>query len=246
MTNSPAAPLFQPRNSPSPHAETLSRWHAAAAPVTIDALLGNARSLGVVVPHADDETLGCGGLIAAAADRGLAVHVTVLTDGAASHPGSVQWPPARLRAHRRTEAAAVAILTRGRGTMGFADAPDGALADYPETADKILGADLLVTRWQGDPHPDHQAAFRIARAAAERLGAQLIAFPLWVLTTVDGPPAHRLVACDVDAALALKRAALAAHRSQLGNLVEDCRGFVLDDELQALFVRAEELYLVIR
>ena len=38
----------------------------------------------VVAPHQDDETLGCGGLIARKRYEGLPVHVVFITDGSAT------------------------------------------------------------------------------------------------------------------------------------------------------------------
>ncbi|MBC7504457.1 MAG: PIG-L family deacetylase [Sandarakinorhabdus sp.] len=194
------------------------------------------------MPHADDETLGCGGLIAAAAARGVTVTATVLTDGAGSHPGSRSWPPARLAQQRRRELRAAAA-TLGVATVIFADAPDGALGDHPGAGVAIPAADLLVTCWRDDPHPDHRAAYFIAQAAARRRRVPLLAFPLWVLTTEMPVPDLPLLRLDVASALARKRVALSHHRSQLGELVEDVRGFVLDEELRQLFVREDELYL---
>ena len=51
----------------------------------------------VVAAHPDDESLGTGGLIAAAHDAGLAVYVVLLTAGEGSHPDSptvsgTSWP----------------------------------------------------------------------------------------------------------------------------------------------------------
>lgn len=240
MKNAPQPGLFPPPLSDV----ALDRWHAAAVASTPAQLFGTARSLAVVVPHADDETLGCGGLIAAATIAGLAVTVIVLTDGAASHPGSTDWPPARLARRRRRELCnAVAILTDCRGHTRFGGAPDGQLRIDADMAATIPPADLYVTCWQDDPHPDHAAAFAIARRAAAAAGAPLLAFPLWVLTTdcaVPALPVHRI---DVCAQLATKRAALAAHASQLGGLVRDVPGFILDDQLQNLFVRSDELFV---
>jgi LmbE family N-acetylglucosaminyl deacetylase len=236
--------MAQTALQPTAPDDALARWHAAARPAAD--LFAGVRTISVIVPHADDETLGCGGLIAQAAARGIAVTVTILTDGAASHPGSRDWPPRRLAQRRRKEArAAVARLTDGRGTVLFGDAPDGALADHGVAPATIAPADLFVTCWQGDPHPDHRAAYGIACAAAARSNATLLAFPLWVLTTDCPVPAHDIVRIDVSAQLARKRAALAEHRSQLGLLVTDVAGFVLDASLTAHFVRADELFVIV-
>ena len=58
----------------------------------------------VVSAHPDDETLGCGGLIARATARGETVHTLFVTDGGASHLNSRAWPRARLGARREAEA----------------------------------------------------------------------------------------------------------------------------------------------
>ena len=60
----------------------------------LEAILDGRRPL-VLAPHADDESLGCGGLLAQAVAAGLQPGVLVLTDGAGSHPGSTRYPPAR-------------------------------------------------------------------------------------------------------------------------------------------------------
>ena len=83
----------------------------------------------------------------------------------------------------------------------------------------------------------------IAQTAAAHWHVPLLAFPLWVLTTPVAVPDLPLLRLDISQHLPSKRAALAEHRSQLGELVHDVRGFVLGDDLQALFVRSDELYL---
>lgn len=222
----------------------LQRWRASASDTTLRELVGHARSLGVVVPHADDETLGCGGLIALAAAAGITVTITILTDGAASHPGSTAWPPARLARRRRSEArAAVRQLAGSEAKTLFVGASDGALDDKAGHCAAIPPADLYVTCWRDDPHPDHRAAFFIAFAAAQSQGAPLLAFPLWVLTTLEPVPQIPLFRLNVRAKLKQKRLAIAMHQSQLGNLIKDTNGFILGDELQRLFVRGDELYL---
>src|SRR5262245_24685447 len=58
--------------------------------VTLRDLVGHSPVL-VLAPHPDDESLGCGGLIAACQAQGHPVHVLVLTDGAGSHRRSRQY-----------------------------------------------------------------------------------------------------------------------------------------------------------
>ena len=83
----------------------------ARLPVVTPEVVLAGRSLVVVAPHPDDESLGLGGFIAAARGSGQPVSVIFLTDGERSHVGSPTYPPARLAATRRREAAAaLAVL----------------------------------------------------------------------------------------------------------------------------------------
>lgn len=66
----------------------------------------------VVAPHPDDESLGCGGLLAMLAQRDCEVAVIFVTDGGASHPHSVSWSRTRLASKRQDEANA-ALLELG-------------------------------------------------------------------------------------------------------------------------------------
>src|ERR1700744_5936492 len=68
----------------------------------LDDLLGGGGAV-IVAPHPDDESLGCGALIAAACAEGRPVRLVVLSDGVGSHPNSVRYPPSRLRALREVE-----------------------------------------------------------------------------------------------------------------------------------------------
>ena len=81
----------------------------------------------ILAPHPDDESLGCGGLIAACCDAGRPPFVLFLTDGTGSHPRSLSYPPDRLRETRQTEARrAMAALGLGRDRIAFLGLPDTA------------------------------------------------------------------------------------------------------------------------
>src|SRR3984893_10953906 len=61
---------------------------ANALPVAdLDQIFGTG-GIVVVAPHPDDETLGCGGLIALASQLGRNIQVVVISDGVGSHPNS--------------------------------------------------------------------------------------------------------------------------------------------------------------
>src|SRR3984957_15932934 len=98
----------------------------------------------ILAPPPDDESLGCGGLIAACCRARILPQVAILTDGAASHPGSTPYPPARLAARREAEArTALGILGLPPEHSVFLRFPDTAMprgGDAYEAAVAALAA----------------------------------------------------------------------------------------------------------
>lgn len=213
----------------------------------------------VVAPHPDDESLGCGGLIAEACARGAAVRLVVVSDGAGSHPGSRRWPSPALRALREAETLdAVDALGLSPDAVRFLRLPDrfvpssgteaeAAAAAIAAAAREVAAGAVCVT-WRHDPHCDHSAAADIVAAAMPDLGgARVFAYPIWGWTLPPehdvGPPPHgcRL---DISRHRAVKRAAIAAHRSQVSDLIDDSpNGFRLTPEMIAQFDKPYEILL---
>ena len=139
----------------------------------------------VLVPHPDDETLGCGLLIARLVRAGFRVAIIALTDGDASHPGSRRWPPAALAKLRRAELRrALARLGAGRCPVRFMGWHDDRLTEEGRALPiaalcHALNAGLILATSDRDHHPDHQACFSIASAVARRLGVPLISYAVW-------------------------------------------------------------------
>src|SRR3954462_9413799 len=87
-------------------------------------------SIMIVAPHPDDETLGCGGVIARHAATGGRVHIVFLTNGEASHPGHPTVSPQQLAKQRPDDAiGALSVLTAGSppASVRFLGFPDGRL-----------------------------------------------------------------------------------------------------------------------
>lgn len=225
---------------------------------SLDTLL-NGRSPLVLAPHPDDESLGCGGLIAAAVGAGLAPFVAVLTDGTGSHPSSRAYPAERLRAVREAEtrdavaalglAADRLVFLRERDTAAPTSGPAlAAVADRLAQLCIRSGCGVLLAPWEHDPHCDHEAAHLLARAVAGKLGLPHLSYPVWGWTLADGlelrgplPQGWRL---DVAAHLPAKRSAIAAHRSQHGQVIpDDPTGFTLPAEFLSFFAAPFETYL---
>jgi LmbE family N-acetylglucosaminyl deacetylase len=223
----------------------------------LDDVIGGGTCL-ILAPHPDDESLGCGGLIAACVAAGRAPLVAILTDGAGSHPRSLAYPPERLREVRAGEArAAVAALGLPRDRLVFLEQPDTAAPHdgpaFEAVASMLLAlveadCSAILAPWRHDPHCDHEAASLVAEAVAGRTGVRHVAYPVWGWTLPDdaaipGCPGvgWRL---DIEAFLPAKRKAIAAHRSQYGGLItDDPTGFRLPPGLLAVFDRPYETFL---
>jgi LmbE family N-acetylglucosaminyl deacetylase len=214
----------------------------------------------ILAPHPDDESLGCGGLIAACVAAGQPPLVAVLTDGAGSHPNSRAYPPERLRTLREAEVQdAVACLGLSADRVVFLQQPDTAAPHKGPGFDTVVTRLVVLIRqeanctailapWRHDPHCDHEAASKAAGAAAATTGIKEVAYPVWGWTLpgmapIPGSPAAgwRL---DISAFLPEKRAAIQAHRSQYGNLItDDPDGFRLPSALLSVFDSPYETFI---
>lgn len=236
--------------------EVVAAWRTL--PVADFAAIAGGRAILVLAPHPDDETLGCGGLIAEACARGRPVHVAVLTDGAGSHPRSTRFPPPRLAALRQSEArAAVQALGLAADCLQFLGCPDGAVprdgSEFDALAGRLaavasrLGVGTICATWAHEPHPDHAAAAAIAAEVARRTGARHLAYPIWAWSLPASAELPASAACgvrlDIARHLAAKQRAMAAHASQTAGAIPDDPEPRLPDALLANFRQPFEVFL---
>jgi LmbE family N-acetylglucosaminyl deacetylase len=232
----------------------------------LDALLGPGATALVLAPHPDDESVGCGGLLAACAEAGRQAVVVVVSDGTGSHPNSRAWPAPRLAALRQAETrtAVAALGLDPERALHFLGLPDRAVpsADAGVVAAILKAAPpgplTVLATWRHDPHADHTACFALAEAAvrARPAGTRLLAYPVWGWSfayPIAGFPRPeepllavppRGLGLDITRHLPAKRRAVAAHASQLGGLIDDDPGgFRLPPEALALAFRPVEWFL---
>jgi LmbE family N-acetylglucosaminyl deacetylase len=143
----------------------------------------------VLSPHPDDETIGCGLLLAQKAQNGHSTSVILATDGDRGWFSSMPRPePDRIVQvrHREWHRAldALHVPEESRFILGFAD---GTLGDHEEDAAKRIGellreltpSQVFVTK-PYDAHPDHQALARATRRAIiDVYGSSPIGEPQW-------------------------------------------------------------------
>ena len=220
-------------------------------------------TVAVFAPHPDDESLGCGGLLALLSQFGCSAHVIVVTDGSRSHPNSVTHPAPRLAAIREAETRAAlnalgwppeAATFLRFGDCQLPDEGDAGFAPATLRLHRILASlsvDTVIVPWRRDPHCDHEATWRLARAAIAGLKKKprWLEYPVWAWmhpTTAVAPAASEATAwrLDITPVLARKLHAIAQHLSQMGEVVrDDPDGFTLQPAMLQHFARPWELFL---
>lgn len=216
----------------------------------------------VIAPHPDDETLGCGGMIAALTQHGHHVHTVFVTDGGASHTGSSLWSRQRLAECRESEASE-ALLRLGAADQPrtFLRLPDAGMPDfgnpsYVQALDALitilrgLKPRLVLLPWRRDPHRDHRDSWRLATDAIVRAGQtpKTLEYAIWLdeFGTPQDRPCNcemERIAIDVSDHIEAKRHAVDAHRSQLGMMItDDPSGFVLTEQTITRLTGEEEVY----
>ncbi|MBF8456151.1 PIG-L family deacetylase [Kaistella sp. G5-32] len=215
----------------------------------------------IVAPHADDESLGCGGVIALLRKYGQNVYILLLSDGTLSHPNSKEYPAERLRDIRENELVnAAAFLGVEAQNIIFCRFKDRSVPDQSsegfDDALKNINKILSIIRpqsifvpWRRDPHPDHQAAFQLIQAAITE-NAKIYEYPIWLdqLGTVDDSPTNEEAMpfrLNITSVLDQKQKAIAAHLSQTTSLIsDDPHGFRISEEMLHQFNVPYETFFI--
>lgn len=189
---------------------------AEQAPMAIDLATLAPRRVLALAPHADDEVLGCGGLLHCWSAAGAEVTVLVLTREGARSIGDASSEDGVATRVREAARAQWAIGYRAGVHLGFEErtlarhVAGGELAAAIRRCVERAAPECVVAPGARELHPDHRAAcvaLLHALRARARGGASL---PFLLLYDVWGR-------CErVDATVRLTAAAVAALRAAMG------------------------------
>ena len=164
----------------------------------------------VLAAHPDDETAGCGGLLALLADRGATIEIAIATSGEGTIGSDQQ--PAEVARRRESEARRAAEVLGARPPR-FLSHPDGGLPDAVDAlAADLRGLvadvepDAILLPWFLDGHRDHQAIGHALERAGVDDDLELWGYETWTPLT-----ANRLV--DISKVFERKERALAAYET---------------------------------
>jgi LmbE family N-acetylglucosaminyl deacetylase len=218
----------------------------------------------VFAPHQDDETIGCGGLIARKRHEGLPVHVVFITDGRSSHPGHPELTPAVLASLRHAEAlAALALLGVESDAIHFLDESDGTLNRLGAPARAALVGKLaallddlrpgeIFLPCRRDGSDEHAAAFACVHEAVLRSPHRPVIwqYPIWAWWNPHLLVENLLIAREtrrlpVEDFQSIKARAFACYRSQI-EPTPPWRDGLLPAELQAAGRLPDEFFFQLK
>ena len=215
----------------------------------------------IVAPHADDESLGCGGIIALMRKFNQDVFILLLSDGTLSHPNSTAYPKEKLRDLRESELIkAGAVLQVPSENIIFCryrdrSVPSKESKEFEPAVQKItkliemIKPTSIFVPWRRDPHPDHRAAYEII-TASNTIHAKTYEYPIWmhqIGTEEEAPNAKEVMPfrINISSVLDLKQKAIAAHESQITDLItDDPEGFKLSNEMLDQFNVPYETFFI--
>lgn len=181
-------------------------------PYQADAIIPCQKAL-VFAPHPDDETLGCGGLLAALSAAQIPTQAVLVTSGDFGEHGKLG---SAVREQETREAARIL----GLSSVDFWQVKDRSVRCDEQsiaaarTAILDSGADLILTTSFNEIHPDHRATAWLVIEATRRLVNE--GKELRVAMYEVGSPLTRVdILIDITAFEAKKRAAIAVYHSQL-------------------------------
>lgn len=214
----------------------------------------------VVVAHADDEVLGCGGTIARHVSEGDAVHVVYMADGVGARGGDFQGQITK-RNDARDHALDVLGVT-GWNSLGFPDnrMDSVPLLDVVQALEAIVARVLpstIYTHHYGDLNVDHrvthQAVMTSCRPMPGCVVREIFTFEVMSNTEWASPgqaPFTPNAFVDITKYLNVKKEALAAYELEMRSAphsrsVDHIRNLVMHHG-NSVGIEAAEAFMVMR
>jgi len=192
----------------------------------------------VLVPHPDDEAIGCGGLISSLVKAGCEVLTLLVSDGSGGPGAPFNASATRLNEFKQS----IGIL--GGQELNRLMLEDSNLVAYKITLREQIKKhilqctpDLIIAPWLGDSHPDHSVIGVCASDLSDELNLSLIAYEVWTPLK----PTHAL---NITVVSKEKRKAIQAHKTALlfGNYVNASMGLAQYRSLLLPFQNNVDIY----
>jgi len=183
----------------------------------------------VVAPHADDEAMGCAGLLAKLSERDCEIHILYMAVDGFHHYGIDRETT---YGERVKEIESVTELLGCTYEIAYGNKdliekldtlPKRELVDYFEGAINEYRPDLLLLPYREDYDQDHmatfQTAFAAARPIAEVFGKYLVphvmTYEMTKLNWAAEPLPRPVAYCDISRYLSVKFEAVKRYKTQL-------------------------------
>lgn len=163
----------------------------------------------IIAPHADDEAIGCGGLMLRYGPQG---DILLLTDGRKGYDSRIDSVDEDALARtREAELRSVAALC-GIRSITCLNIPDGRVAEHSHLVEAVAltGYDYVFVPNLLERHKDHTAAARLALRMKRRQRARAALYQYEVWSPIPAPSA----VLDITDVMPRKEELVARYRSQ--------------------------------
>lgn len=215
-------------------------------------------TLAIVAPHQDDETLGCGGLIARLSGQ-REIHVVFATDGSRSPVPDGAVNPGLIATREQEARVALQRLGVPAGRLHFLRFTDGQLAEQATPFQQALRPLLVeiapttvLVPFRFDWHPDHVTVYRVTANAHRQGFVPGVLMEYFVYTRRRLLPGGDVRSClapesllrvDIAQVAGAKREALECFRSQTTRFFAWQRRPILTPDVLDRACRSPEIFL---
>lgn len=163
----------------------------------------------IIAPHADDESIGCGGLMLRYGPQG---DILLLTDGRKGYNSRIDSVDEDALAQTREAELRTAAALCGIRRVTFLKIPDGTVAEHGHLVEAvdITGYDYIFVPNLHERHKDHAAAAQLTMRMKRKQGARAKIYQYEVWSPIPDPS----VVLDITDVMSQKEALVAIYRSQ--------------------------------